>query len=147
MALLPQLAWAEDRLPKLPTLTGKITFTEGSFNGFAPPRVGDALKLDLQRLDAVRDTLPFHGPEPSHVVLAAPLRVEKIERSGDGVWQSARLVSWPDKGGLAGHDRHPALRGLFASAGQGVDHRRVHRDPERGPSGMRTLGVKPESAA
>jgi hypothetical protein len=92
------IAFAEDAPQKLPVLAGKITFTEGSFNGFGPPQVGDSLRLDLRGLEAIKDKLPFSGLKSSYVALTAPLRIEKLHRSGNGAFQSARLVSFADKG-------------------------------------------------
>ena len=81
---------------ELPVITGTISFTEGSFFGFAHPAVGDSLTLDLAHLDSIRDALPFKGKDASHVVLAAPLRIEKLNRLPDGSLNSARLVSAAD---------------------------------------------------
>ena len=83
---------------RLPLLTGKVIFAEGSFFGYMPPRAGDAMKLDLEALHSITNRIAFEGKKSRggnahYIPLPAPLRIDKIERDQDGRLHLARLIS------------------------------------------------------
>ena len=89
---------AEEPVRILPVLTARVIFSEGSFFGYMPPRVGDTMRLDLEALDCVTNRIAFQGGKSPgdvapYIPLLAPLRIEKIERDQDGRLLLARLVS------------------------------------------------------
>ena len=95
---LGQSVQAEEPLHKLPVVTGKVIFAEGSFFGYSPPRAGDTIRLDLGALDSITNGISFHRSKSADSVapylpLPAPLRIERSERDQDGKLLVARLIS------------------------------------------------------
>jgi len=84
--------------PKLPVLTGKVIFAEGSFFGYMPPQAGDTVKLDLGALDSITNRIVFEGKNSQgamarYIPLLVPLHVSRIQRDNGGKLTLARLIS------------------------------------------------------
>jgi hypothetical protein len=90
-----QIIRAEEVVHKLPVLTGKVTFAEGSFFGYSQLKAGETMKLDLGAIGSVTNAIYFQKGKSSIGVipLPGPLRIDKIERDPEGNLHLARLIS------------------------------------------------------
>ena len=87
-----QLALAEQRRPLLECT---IVFTEGSFFGYGPPRIGNRANFDLNRLNDFKDLILIISKNDNspYIPLPGPLIVEDEAHHHIGELERIRLTS------------------------------------------------------
>ena len=84
---------------KLPIVTAKVAYAEGSFFGYGLLLSGDTMKLDLEALDGVTNLIAFSkGPKSPgratpYIPLPTPLRIDWMKQDAKAQVLSARLIA------------------------------------------------------
>jgi hypothetical protein len=88
-------AVSEEVARDLPLLRCELVFSDGSFYGYIPPRVGQTLELDLGKLDEVKNQLQFDnaGATSSYVPLPGPLIPGEMGFSKTGKLERLRVTA------------------------------------------------------